>query len=1811
MPENTAPVRLTGGAGFHYEDQVGAWFILHMLAGCMPLGPEYGIVTSVRFQVSESGWLLDDLLVSLSDGRSEHSMPISAKSHRYVTRNGFPEEFTGLVWQQWFGSQSGPFDKQQDLLGLVIDRLADSVKDAWNDLLQQAIDADPKRIVERLNNQGQSNQVQKSLFHSLRCPSELQDLGDTDDEATVELLRRIRLIRLELREDMASETVSAIAICQLVLESGDSSEAVDLWRELVGFAAELRASGGTADLVRTLRRLCPQFRLRDYPNHERDWRQLSRVSGEAMDIIRGNINGQVFPRDKLIEQVQSKTNQTKIIALVGDSGCGKSAIAKEIATGRTSAQKCIWLTGEMLSQPDIFSLERRLGLQNPIVDIMRSVTTPQAYLVLDAVESLSTQAMDIAARLLNQLNITETDTPWRVIITSQREGWEMVLRQFQQRHFSRQLFVQQIVESPELSEIDTFLGSFHNIHLPTLSRDIRPILRNLKILDWIVIAAIGDPGVDSRGWVGTCDVIKWIWERWISHDQARHARAETLKQLGSIEGEILGSGTSINKLTDLAQRTLSDPEVSRLVKVSDEQVYFMHELTGDWARLHVLISEQGNLTFLKSKVPLPRWHRAIRLYAQSILEKGEDGLAEWQRIITTVDEARAEDVALRDLFLEAAVLAVNSSQLLEKIWPDLSCDNARLLKRLLIRFLHAATIPDPRVTTIAESKKDVGLLAAMMRVPYWPYWGAVLTFLHKHKEDLPISIQQTVAKVSCLWLEHTMPEIQPGHPWPWRKEAAEIALRMAREVQALKAEGVLLGEDSDQKTYEALLHGSPDLPNEVTQIALELSGRKEISPEIRVRAEQATERRRREREEFLKTHPENAKELARRAASCLPIGRTDWPLKEPWPDGPVRRVDGSFQKTCLSTQAITSLIKTCPEIAREVILALCIEEPKPDDPFSYHDQIMDYLGTNSALEMYPPMYFRGPFLQFLRMKPTEGLETILRLVNFATERYLESQQKWAEANGQVLKPEFLHVAVPMEERIAHWSGDQCVYGWFRNHSVRANLVVSALMACEKWLYDLIENNQDVNPWISRILEGSQSIAFAGLLVEVGKRKHDLFAGQLMPLLGVWQSYVWDHQILMSADLWGIEMTSWASWGEMFWNLVRDWHVMPHRKQELQQIAVYLLLTNKEMHLFYERAREQWSMQLEASPNNKTLKLLISRFDPINYKVSKGNDDQIYVGLEWPVELRDETDAETHESQTCIEVLGFPMMCRQILDGEQSLTLEESPDFWEKIRWIAGLDKSQYPDLEESQIANAVCGGIAVLFTAQKPWLDDNEQCLSWCLEKLASNFSSLPPRNPIDFPQSVMTRRWDCFAAEAAVALLAYDQENEFARELVAKSVTSYFYMTTLLTMRSAYLFRQELGDDFTRMHNLALLWSALRALINRGEILKADLSRWSIWYDRLIKSFILGTISTKLISWQRVETIASRFLKRMEKRYRNRDWEPVSNVTDQETFEGDVEIVHDTVELSIVDLHSINRKKSIRFPGFDIQVLQSAFSWLPKLSEARDTAERQTWIETWRELLFVVLHMVWYEQIEQIDDISGVPYEFDRGVFKGIAQLIPQMTQEESPEKFWQPILNLGPVAHYWVEDFLRDWTIYGPDAAESLSQFVTHWRSMIEYCLCSPRWSVEARAAYNLGDLYINLMGLGLGSERIGREDFAGPIGAMLDLYEQWAQNWLRVSYVLRSFAVFLTKPGSRNLLCPAIHWIKTAVENFSDYDWRGNEHGEVESLVTDALRTCWLHYRQAVQSETTLQEAFLSLLMILTNRMCPSAMELRDEVLRSLNG
>ena len=180
----------------------------------------------------------------------------------------------------------------------------------------------------------------------------------------------------------------------------------------------------------------------------------------------------------------------------------------------------------------------------------------------------------------------------------------------------------------------------------------------------------------------------------------------------------------------------------------------------------------------------------------------------------------------------------------------------------------------------------------------------------------------------------------------------------------------------------------------------------------------------------------------------------------------------------LDTGALSGLIAVRPAAAREVLLAVCIEEPKPTDPYGDRSPLFDDFGLADWQQGYPAYYWKGPFLYFLQIAPEQGLDAIIRLVNYATQRWLE------DVGARLTEEQRAKYGLEFEfaGKTVCWLGDANVFGWHRYLPKDGDVVEAALMALEKWLYDEVNAGRSIAQWVQQIYDRAESLAFAGVLV---------------------------------------------------------------------------------------------------------------------------------------------------------------------------------------------------------------------------------------------------------------------------------------------------------------------------------------------------------------------------------------------------------------------------------------------------------------------------------------------------------------------------------------------------------------------------------------------------------------------------------------------------------------------------------------------------------------------------------------------------------
>jgi hypothetical protein len=737
---------------------------------------------------------------------------------------------------------------------------------------------------------------------------------------------------------------------------------------------------------------------------------------------------------------------------------------------------------------------------------------------------------------------------------------------------------------------------------------------------------------------------------------------------------------------------------------------------------------------------------------------------------------------------------------------------------------------------------------------------------------------------------------------PGRHEAGLLALELAKEAQGLIAEGMHFGS-KDKVIYEALLSAAPELPDEVAQIALELCGRRNEPWHAVQRRHDERERQAKAREEWRKAHPEESR--AKRIPAPGLSSYRDGPMRPPAPDGPLRAVADGFQSAVMDTAALSGLISVRPDIAKEVLLAVCIEEPKPTDPYGHDRRLRQDLGLADWRQGYPAMYWKGSFLQFLKQAPTQGLDAIVRLVNYATARWIEDGLRREPTDEDRKEHGF---EFTLNGKAVSWVGDYNVFAWHRQLPMEGDMVECALMALEKWLYEEIENKRDVTSWLQYILDHSQSAAFAGVLISVGLKYQGVFAGQLQPLLGNYYIYQCQMGLAQSeeGESWRI---SFSRQLQEIIKLAADWNRMPHRRWFLRDVATGIMHQHKGTLEFLTARKAEWAKLSQGSEKARLyMEFFLARFDPANYTETPLGDGRVLITMRWPAHLEEIAQRSQDEGKLKMLALTLALRARRLLEGQETLQVEDVPEFAAQLQQLANWKDSSDGGSQEHYRVSSVAGGIAVLVIQHRTWLSQNPDLEKWCLATLRD---LKPVESGHDSPMSINDHSAEMFLGEAGVALLQESSE-EWVLRMAFEGVTGSHYNSTLFTLFRAYLLRQQLGERFGELVNVMVLWSALRRAAIRESGYYADIGKLAKYRTALFRRFVAGKLKGPLIPLRRAEILGHRLVERIERR-------SVSSA------EGEQRDAHRRWARE----QKSERKLSREMPDIDHQVIQKGFGFL------------------------------------------------------------------------------------------------------------------------------------------------------------------------------------------------------------------------------------------------------------------------------------------
>ncbi len=1752
MPKHISTPKQGGGGGYTFEDKVSASFLVKMLSGEPPLTAGDGVIETIHFQKRVDGWFLDDLVLKLGTARGgASSVGISIKSNNQLTVNGFPEEFTTAVWEQRLHVESNVFDVRSDYLALATSTVEIEVTTAWNSLVRKALDADSMAFADRIATPQYANLAERQLFLSLHCPV---SLGSSSPADTAELLKRLRHFQFDF-ENVPSESENAqIGKCRELLNDADLSVAESLWTSLKQTARELATSGGDLTRKGLASRLRPHFSLKEFPDYAPDWLRIAEDFDVRTSLVRDNLGGSLsLDRDELKKLSPDDT----ITVLVGASGSGKSVLAKQYEYSMRGGKHRMWLNATDLNSARPNTLLSELRLSYSILELVSGTFAKGGTIVIDGVERLNGAGIDSLTAVLKAAHIESGNSTWHFIFTCVFERWDVVSRAIQKK-LGKALSAKVVsIEFDFGKHRRVIIQAFPNLTALFQRPQLLQLFKNLKVLDLLVsnAALVLNPNT----WVGETDFIDWFWEHVVSQSENGPACSRFAQKLSREEADRYLSQIPVTECESDECRLAPELEANGVLSITKDQFQFAHDLLGDWSRSRLIASQATLATStIHAKAENPRWHKAIRLYGLRLLEDRAFGLDTWSQLLDELS-AGGKYTIEQDLILESVIFAANADERLSQVWPMLTADMGARLTRLLRRFLHVGTLPDPLFVDGSTS----AAAAVLHRYPFWPLWGPVLILLHNNRaEAIPLSVDE-VTQIARLWIENSADD------WPLREEAAAILLdATAWMIERMRLKSSYSDFEHSEKVFSRLLVAASVRPDEVDKLALSLSERCDESPF-------SSNAYNDDDSEEDDSSSEDASAISKRT------------LHDPWPLGPRRRVNHHVQNGFLTfSNPLKELFREKPDAAIEVLLALLIKEPLPVSPYGDSRRFGGYhfsLDSSLDRDWRPGMFFHGPFLDFLRINPKKGIEAIVALVNFATERWRDDH----------LDEEPVILSVAGEER--PFFGSNEAYFWYRDSVSSEGVLSSALMALEKWLYDQLDQELPVAEAIDQVLEAGASTALLGVLAALGRRNPSLLKSELRAILPAWELLAWEenYRLQQLDSLLGMTMMQWVRWGEKSWEIVQKWHALPHRQVTLLDVLLRLFVGDQEMRKYLRGVRSNWQEQLESLEGSQSaiyLEKFVRGFDENNWQETR-TESGVRIEYVEPRDLQERLAPGRAASETKVELLRFPYVCRTIIDERKQLEADELEEFWTSLQKLAAQVATD--DEQASTVASATLGGVAVLMLQHRDWLSNQPDREKWCWDKVEKILTNPPPCPAFHVPDSISNYLWNNFAALLFPVLLSEDPDATGVRAFCADFVLAYNYSVVQDLMQSAFEHRFALGDDFYRLQHLVLLWSGVREIhiVTHGgnsvwgtPDVPFDIGRHC---DGLVDQFVNRSLSTELTSLSDVATSTNArilaMVKQQAKVRSEKDWD-------------------DDVERSIT-------KRIMRSRGFDAGLLRAAFSWLTRIDEEPDIAARQKWTHCVEDFLRAFLRPLGgtQEAIDDEEDYSSfysTPTDYERWFFEVVAILIPKLEVDEHPERLWQPILSFGLDRMHWVDSFLSQWFLRGSRVQGVEDSFFREWKRMLEFAIGSETWrKSNVRSHHHKEELQLQLLGISFGEFLLNDARYLPYVTAIKPQVDSWIDRLLPNPEAASNYARFLTCQSAANHLRDGMKRLADASANFKDWYWQDFYH--LDSSLLHLLEYDWKQNSRLIKEGGAPRQHFSTLLKLLADRQIPGALELQDRI------
>lgn len=734
----------SGPAGPLFEGQVGAHYLLTMLAEAEPRGMRGVRLERVEFQRAGEGHPLDDIVTHGVTNAGHHTV-LEIQVKRTVTFSPRDTAFRDVVEQLSRAIPVVASSDEQRLFAVATRSTSSKISGPYQDVLRWARQVgSASEFMKRVERQNVANNDMRTFVGTVR--SHLMEAGiEVDDESLWQVLRRFSILTFDYGSPGSQAEELALERARNLLDSSDASRAGALWKALTETAIRVAASGGDFNRTRLLHEVSAidQFRLAGAPSSRRARTTLAEATLLAVADLPRTVAGMSLTRPSRLAEVREALDRGRYIEIRGRPGVGKSGLLAVLAEQMLREGTAIVLSPGRTLPGGWLAFKSALGIE----------TTPEMFLsdlASDGGGTLFIDSLDFFVDQAKRATVTDlvraaTSVPGFRVIVTVRSDFDRDEPNWLPRDALTALGRAPAVIIDELNSDEVEELSAETPSLRALLADEHPardIARNLFRLSRLLEVQGTAERIRSE-----VDLLERWWDTADGPSAGRRERAQLLSDLADIAlagGSQLDARAPAGVVEAMVQR-------GTIREIQPDQWVFGHDVLLDWAiaaRLHNTPSS-WNAFRLDHSVPASL-ARGLELGARFALERTNDG-QRWSEYLIHVTRSDAHP-SWRRWSLLAILRSEHALALLDNASNTLLANECALLRELIQTALAVEAQPmteafAPLAGVLAQHGVELNSIPAGIYVPTNTSWAHLTAWLLKRQGDLPLSALPDVVQL--------------------------------------------------------------------------------------------------------------------------------------------------------------------------------------------------------------------------------------------------------------------------------------------------------------------------------------------------------------------------------------------------------------------------------------------------------------------------------------------------------------------------------------------------------------------------------------------------------------------------------------------------------------------------------------------------------------------------------------------------------------------------------------------------------------------------------------------------------------------------------------------------------------------------------------------------------------------------------------------------------------------------------------------------------------------------------------------------------